>query len=33
MEALQCLKDGYSSDGISAATEAMGWEDKPWTTL
>lgn len=33
VEALQVLKDGYSSGCMSAAVEALEWEDKPWTPL
>ncbi|KAF8834363.1 hypothetical protein BDN67DRAFT_985377 [Paxillus ammoniavirescens] len=31
VEALQILKNGYSSGSMSAAIEALEWEDKPWT--
>ncbi|KIK80870.1 hypothetical protein PAXRUDRAFT_157460, partial [Paxillus rubicundulus Ve08.2h10] len=33
VEALQILKNGCSSGSISAAIEALKWEDKPWTPL
>ncbi|KIK76487.1 hypothetical protein PAXRUDRAFT_169797, partial [Paxillus rubicundulus Ve08.2h10] len=33
VEALQILKNRYSAGSMSAAIEALEWEDKPWTPL
>ncbi|KIK79802.1 hypothetical protein PAXRUDRAFT_767957, partial [Paxillus rubicundulus Ve08.2h10] len=33
VEALQILKNGYSSGTMSASIEALEWKDKPWTPL
>ncbi|KIJ06510.1 hypothetical protein PAXINDRAFT_91882, partial [Paxillus involutus ATCC 200175] len=32
VEALQLLKDSYSSGDLTAAAEALHWEPKSWTT-
>ncbi|KIK78182.1 hypothetical protein PAXRUDRAFT_164673, partial [Paxillus rubicundulus Ve08.2h10] len=33
VEASHILKNVYSSGSMSAAIEALEWEDKPWTPL